>query len=154
MIVYYNTKKDFNKNDSISIKAFSKLHGGQENAKDEIKLDFEDPEFKTYALAIKCKVFNPLCVDHVHQLLQAKPDARIEKLQDTLNNTSQIFKKKGGIHQTLIKLGFRACLYFEDNQQHIFTLAELEMKVLRIDTFSWYQTTRPSKPVNSRPELN
>ncbi len=147
MIVYYNTKEQFEVNDIITIKAFKKIPTQQENAKDEVKLDFQDPEFSTYALAVRCKVFDPLCNDHLHQLMKEKNNIRLSKLQDTLNNTAQIVNKNSGIHQALIKLGFRAAVFYEDNQAHLFTLDAIDMQVLRIDTFGWYQTTKKT-PLN------
>lgn len=137
MIIYWNSKEQFNAGDKIELKAFSQVFLQQENAKDQIKLEFKDPFYCTYALSVRSKIFDPCCINHLSLLSGKRKDLRFAKMQDTKNNTALMLQKKSGLHKVLIQLGFLALYFYEDHQSHLLLLDDMELEVLRIDKFKY-----------------
>jgi len=138
MIIYYNSKETFKQGDKVQLKAFTQVFLQQENAKDQIKLELKDPEFCTYALSIRSKIFDPCCIEHLTMLLKKNEKIiKLAKMQDTKNNSAVMLSKKGGLHKTLIQLGFLALYFYEDHQTHMLLLDEMELEVLRVDLFRY-----------------
>lgn len=117
----------------VTIEKETILYIQEDEAKNELRLHTSD--FRTVAFAIKSKIFNPLCVEHQHRLLESGFNIQYSAMKDTSNNASIMLSKKTGIDKKIIGLGFFALIFYKKHKGYIYLLTDVKAKVLKLQDY-------------------